>query len=180
MKTICRGNSAVAVLLLIATGVWAQETPRPIIPGNDQQSRQQEEARERERTVTAPGVRSSVMASAGYPALPSETPCFRIDRFALDVPDALSASLQSRRVSPDELARAFSRVLGRHVRAEVVDRRTWETLFRAQGMKHPAPRMRMLDGFNEGWIDFESRPDEILRGRVALDSVLSELVSRTV
>ncbi|AOK06968.1 NmrA family NAD(P)-binding protein [Burkholderia sp. AU28942] len=85
-----------------------------------------------------------------------------------------------RRVSPDELARAFSRVLGRHVRAEVVDRRTWETLFRAQGMKHPAPRMRMLDGFNEGWIDFESRPDEILRGRVALDSVLSELVSRTV
>lgn len=85
-----------------------------------------------------------------------------------------------RRVSPDELARAFSRILGRHVRAEVVDRRTWETLFRAQGMKHPAPRMRMLDGFNEGWIDFESRPDEILRGRVALDSVLSELVSRTV
>lgn len=85
-----------------------------------------------------------------------------------------------RRVSPDELALAFGRVLGRQVRAEVVDRRTWEALFRAQGMKHPLPRMRMLDGFNEGWIDFDCHPDEILRGRVALDSVLSELVSRTV
>lgn len=85
-----------------------------------------------------------------------------------------------RRVSPDELALAFGRVLGRQVRAEVVDRRTWEALFRAQGMKHPLPRMRMLDGFNEGWIDFDRHPDEILRGHVALDSVLSELVSRTV
>ncbi|MGU7811981.1 NmrA family NAD(P)-binding protein [Burkholderia sp. AW49-1] len=85
-----------------------------------------------------------------------------------------------RRVSPGELALAFARVLGRQVRAEVVDRRTWEALFRAQGMKHPLPRMRMLDGFNEGWIDFDSHPDEILRGHVALDSVLSELVSRTV
>ncbi|MCA8107343.1 NAD(P)H-binding protein [Burkholderia sp. BCCIQ04A] len=85
-----------------------------------------------------------------------------------------------RRVSPDDLALAFARVLGRDVRAEAVDRRTWEALFRAQGMKHPLPRMRMLDGFNEGWIDFESDPDEILRGRVALDTVLGELVSRTV
>jgi len=40
--------------------------------------------------------------------------------------------------------------------------------------------MRMLDGFNEGWIDFESNPDGILRGRVELDTVLGELVSRTV
>lgn len=84
-----------------------------------------------------------------------------------------------RRVSPNDLALAFARVLGRQVRAEIVDRRAWEALFRAQGMKHPLPRMRMLDGFNEGWIDFESHPDEILRGHVALDSVLAELVSRT-
>jgi uncharacterized protein YbjT (DUF2867 family) len=85
-----------------------------------------------------------------------------------------------RRVSPNDLASAFARVLCRHVRAEVVDRQTWEALFRAQGMKHPLPRMRMLDGFNEGWIDFESHPDEILRGHVALDTALAELVSRTV
>ncbi|KVD47953.1 NmrA family transcriptional regulator [Burkholderia sp. ABCPW 11] len=85
-----------------------------------------------------------------------------------------------RRVSPHDLALAFARVMGRDVRAEAVDRRTWEVLFRAQGMKHPLPRMRMLDGFNEGWIDFDSNPDDILRGHVALDTVLGELVSRTV
>ncbi|NIF39947.1 NAD(P)H-binding protein [Burkholderia sp. Tr-862] len=85
-----------------------------------------------------------------------------------------------RRVSPNDLALAFARVLGAQVRAEVVDRQTWEALFRGQGMKHPLPRMRMLDGFNEGWIDFESNPDEIVRGRVELETALRELVSRAV
>jgi len=85
-----------------------------------------------------------------------------------------------RRVSPNDLALAFARVLGAQVRAEVVDRQTWEALFRGQGMKHPLPRMRMLDGFNEGWIDFESNPDEIVRGKVELETVLRELVSRAV
>ena len=85
-----------------------------------------------------------------------------------------------RRVSPNDLALAFARVLGAQVRAEVVERRTWDALFRGQGMKHPLPRMRMLDGFNEGWIDFESNPDEIVRGRVELETVLRELVSCAV
>ncbi|WP_186212465.1 hypothetical protein [Burkholderia gladioli] len=53
MRTIYRGNFAAAALLFIATSVSAQEAPRLTVPGNDQQSRQQEEARERERTVTA-------------------------------------------------------------------------------------------------------------------------------
>ncbi|QCP54155.1 NmrA family transcriptional regulator [Trinickia violacea] len=85
-----------------------------------------------------------------------------------------------RRVSPNDLASAFARVLERPVRAEVVDRQTWEALFRSQGMKHPVPRMRMLDGFNEGWIDFERNPEEVIRGQVELDTVLDELVSRPV
>jgi uncharacterized protein YbjT (DUF2867 family) len=84
------------------------------------------------------------------------------------------------RVSPNDLASAFARVLDRPVRAEVVDRQTWEGLFRSQGMKHPLPRMRMLDGFNEGWIDFENHPDEITRGQVELDTVLKEIVSHPV
>ena len=29
---------------------------------------------------------------------------------------------------------------------------TWESLFESQGMKNPTPRIRMLDGFNEGRI----------------------------
>jgi uncharacterized protein YbjT (DUF2867 family) len=85
-----------------------------------------------------------------------------------------------RRVSPNDLASAFARVLDRTVRAKGVDRQTWEALFRSQGMKYPLPRMRMLDGFNEGWIDFEGRPDEITHGDVELETVLAELVSRGV
>jgi hypothetical protein len=38
---------------------------------------------------------------------------------------------------------------------EAVPRETWESLFVAQGMKNLAPRIQMLDGFNEGWIEFE-------------------------
>lgn len=83
-----------------------------------------------------------------------------------------------RRISPHELAQTFARVLGRPVRAEAVDRRSWETLFRSQGMKHPMPRMRMLDGFNEGWIDFEGPQNDIVRGRIDLQSVIETLVAR--
>lgn len=84
-----------------------------------------------------------------------------------------------RRVSPADLASAFARVLDRPVRAEVVDRQGWETLFRSQGMRHPLPRMQMLDGFNQGWIDFEGRPGDVVRGEVELDTVIGELVSRS-
>jgi hypothetical protein len=72
----------------------------------------------------------------------------------------------------------LSLVLARPVRAEIVDRSSWETLFRDQGMKYPLPRMRMLDGFNEGFISFEGSPDKIIKGRVALDAVITDLVSR--
>ncbi|ARP81363.1 NmrA family transcriptional regulator [Bordetella genomosp. 8] len=83
-----------------------------------------------------------------------------------------------RRVSPNDIAAAFARILGRPVRAEVVEREDWESLFQAQGMNNPTPRMRMLDGFNEGWICFEGPDDQIVRGRVGLDSVLGDLVAR--
>ena len=66
-----------------------QSPPRLIIPGNDQQVRQQQEAREREQTVNAPAVRSAAIPVAGFPTLPVETPCFRIQSFALDVPSTL-------------------------------------------------------------------------------------------
>jgi uncharacterized protein YbjT (DUF2867 family) len=82
-----------------------------------------------------------------------------------------------RRVSPRDIADAFARVLGRPVRAEIVERNHWETLFIAQGMKHPLPRMRMLDGFNEGWIRFEKSDSEIVRGEVELETVIKALVA---
>jgi hypothetical protein len=45
-------------------------------------------------------------------------------------------------------------------------------------MKNPTPRIQMLDGFNEGWIDFESDARATRKGIVPLDSVLRELVAR--
>ena len=82
------------------------------------------------------------------------------------------------RVSPNDLAEAFAQVLGRPVGAEVVPRETWDALFRSQGMKEPLPRARMLDGFNEGWIAFEGEDADIVKGEVALEAVLRDLVSQ--
>ena len=45
-------------------------------------------------------------------------------------------------------------------------RDSWEGLFRSQGMKNPLPRIRMLDGFNEGWIDFEAGEGNTLKGTI--------------
>ena len=81
------------------------------------------------------------------------------------------------RISANELARAFSQVLGRPVRVEIVPRETWEGLFRAQGMKNPLPRMRMLDGFNEGWIEFQDRGRSAVKGKTPLVEVITALVA---
>ncbi len=80
-----------------------------------------------------------------------------------------------RRVSPNDIAAAFSRILGRPVRIEAVPRESWEDLFKSQGMKNPAPRVQMLDGFNEGWIDFEG---DSVKGEVELETVLKDIVER--
>jgi NAD(P)H dehydrogenase (quinone) len=79
-------------------------------------------------------------------------------------------------VSANDLAKAFANALGHPVRVEIVLRETWETLFRGQGMKNPLPRMRMLDGFNEGWIDFPGNGDLALMGTVSADTVIESLV----
>jgi uncharacterized protein YbjT (DUF2867 family) len=78
-----------------------------------------------------------------------------------------------RRVSPDDIAAAFADALGRPVRAVAVPRNHWEDQFRAQGMRNPTPRARMLDGFNEGWIDFA----DARKGTVGLTEVIRTLVA---
>jgi uncharacterized protein YbjT (DUF2867 family) len=82
------------------------------------------------------------------------------------------------RYSANDIAKGFSLALGRPVRAEAVPWDTWEPLFRSQGMKHPIPRVRMVDGFNEGWIDFEFGPAKSRKGSVQLESVLKSLVEK--
>jgi len=81
------------------------------------------------------------------------------------------------RVSADDLAQAFAEVLGRPVRIEIVSRESWEGLFRAQGMKNPQPRIRMLDGFNEGWIEFPDQGRSAVKGDTPLLDVITALVA---
>lgn len=84
-----------------------------------------------------------------------------------------------RRYSANDIGRAFAAELGRPVQMEQVPRDTWEATFRAQGMNNPMPRIRMIDGFNEGWIDFEGGTAEKRIGDTPLEAVLHDLVART-
>jgi NAD(P)H dehydrogenase (quinone) len=84
-----------------------------------------------------------------------------------------------RRYSARDIGSAFAAALGREMRMDPVPRETWEALFRAQGVKHPMPRMRMVDGFNEGWIDFEGG-GERRKGSTTLDAVIAGLVNKEV
>jgi uncharacterized protein YbjT (DUF2867 family) len=84
----------------------------------------------------------------------------------------------AQRVSPNALAAAFAKVLGTPVRAEVVPRNRWESVFRAQGMKNPTPRMQMIDGFNAGWIDFSDRGVHASKGSISIDQAIATLIQR--
>jgi hypothetical protein len=44
-------------------------------------------------------------------------------------------------------------------------------------MRHPEPRMRMLDGFNEGWIDFQDGGRNAMRGQTDVLAVIAALVT---
>jgi len=40
-----------------------------------------------------------------------------------------------------------------------------EELLRAQAMKNPTPRIQMIEGFNEGWIEFEGGFEGSVKGQ---------------
>jgi NAD(P)H dehydrogenase (quinone) len=82
------------------------------------------------------------------------------------------------RVSPNALAAAFAKALGTPVRAEVVPRTQWESIFRAQGMKNPIPRIQMIEGFNAGWIDFADRGAHARKGSISIDQAITTLIQR--
>ncbi|MBX4926587.1 NmrA family NAD(P)-binding protein [Rhizobium binae] len=82
------------------------------------------------------------------------------------------------RITPLQMAEAFSTVLGKSIRAEPVARETWEALFLNQGMQNPRPRMRMLDGFNEGRIEFEGGEARSRKGTTTFETAIRKLVER--
>jgi uncharacterized protein YbjT (DUF2867 family) len=79
------------------------------------------------------------------------------------------------RVTPNEVAATFAKILGHPVRAEAVPREAWGSLFKAQGMTNPTPRIQMLDGLNDGWIEFEAGKGGSIKGEVELETVLRRL-----
>jgi uncharacterized protein YbjT (DUF2867 family) len=80
------------------------------------------------------------------------------------------------RVSSANIAATLTDILGKPVKAEPVPRARWEEVFHAQGMKNPTPRIQMIDGFNEGWIEFEGRYEGSVKGQTSLKTVLEEIV----
>jgi len=82
------------------------------------------------------------------------------------------------RVSPNAIADAFAKALGRSVGVRPVPREEWETIFRSFGMTNPLPRMQMVDGFNEGWIDFFDRGAGARKGSVTIDQAITTLMNK--
>jgi uncharacterized protein YbjT (DUF2867 family) len=80
------------------------------------------------------------------------------------------------RVSPNALARAFAKALGTPVRAEIVPREQWESIFLGQGMKNPTARIQMIEGFNAGWIDFSDRGAHARKGYISIEQAVATLI----
>lgn len=99
--------AALPLTALVTLASNAQQVPTPADEAaaaranilQQQQLQQQREAQERDAAVSAPSVRSDVPKVETYPALPKETPCFRIDRFTLDVPGTLPAAARAKGAS---------------------------------------------------------------------------------
>src|ERR1700691_2424450 len=84
----------------------------------------------------------------------------------------------AQRISPNAVAAAFAKAFGHPVRSEVVPRDRWESIFRAQGMKNPTPRMQMIDGFNAGWIDFPDHGAHARKGSIGIDQAIAMLIQK--
>ena len=79
-----------------------------------------------------------------------------------------------------EAAKLLQETWTGHRIVEAVPPESWETLFTSQGMKNPIPRIRMLDGFNEGWIEFEHGEAGSKKGTISLETVLKALVETEI
>lgn len=95
---------------------------------------------------------------------------------AYETPEIVELEAKDR-VSPDRIAAAYAKALGHDVRAAAVPRDAWEAEFRAAGMTNPLPRMQMIDGFNQGWIDFADYGAHARKGMTTIDQVIADIVA---
>jgi hemolysin activation/secretion protein len=98
---------ALPLAALVSLASNAQHAPTPADEAaaaranaeQNQQIQQQRDAQQRDATVQAPAVRSTLPTFEGFPQLPKEEPCFRINTFALDVPATLPNAVRSKGAS---------------------------------------------------------------------------------
>ncbi|HDV6319168.1 TPA: ShlB/FhaC/HecB family hemolysin secretion/activation protein [Burkholderia multivorans] len=128
------------ITALVSLAVHAQQVPTPTDRAaaaranaeQDRQAQQQRDAQQREAAVRAPSVRSEVPHAETYPALPIEAPCFRIDRFSLDVPDSLPDSVKAQGAFSLPLDRfAFAREWLEHYTGQCVGKQGLDILVKA-------------------------------------------------
>ena len=82
--------------------------------------------------------------------------------------------------SPNDAAAAFSKLLGRPIKTNPIERSQWQRLFTQQGTAadRTTARIEMLDGFNSGWIVFEGGAAEHFKGKITIEQVLESLVAK--
>ncbi|WP_425551637.1 ShlB/FhaC/HecB family hemolysin secretion/activation protein [Burkholderia seminalis] len=121
----------------MVVAVQAQQAPTPTDQAaaaranaeQERQAQQQRDAQQRDAAVHAPSVRSEVPRIEAYPAIPAETPCFRVDRFALDVPDALPSAAKAQGASTLPMDRfAFARERLEHYTGQCVGKQGLDML----------------------------------------------------
>ncbi|KVU84300.1 hypothetical protein WK76_25090 [Burkholderia ubonensis] len=132
-----------SVAWLIPMAVSAQQAPTPADQAaaaranaeQDRQTQQQREAQQRDTAVRASSVRSDVPKAEAYLALPVETPCFRIDRFTLDVPSSLPDAAKAQGASALPMDRfAFAREWLNHYDGQCVGKQGVDVL--VKGLSH--------------------------------------------
>ncbi|MEZ2309575.1 ShlB/FhaC/HecB family hemolysin secretion/activation protein [Paraburkholderia sp. RCC_158] len=121
--------AALPLTALVSLASNAQQAPTPADTAaaaranaeQNQQLQQQRDAQQRDATVQAPVVRSEVPRVQGWPELPAEQPCFRIDTLSLDVPPNLPDAVRSHGASQLPLDRfAFAREWLAHYRGQCI------------------------------------------------------------
>ncbi|MGK8198543.1 ShlB/FhaC/HecB family hemolysin secretion/activation protein [Burkholderia cepacia] len=136
MKTLLR-LTTIPITALVSLAVHAQQAPTVedraaaarANAEQDRQAQQQREAQQRDAAVRAPSVRSEVPRVETYPPLPVEQPCFRIDRFTLDVPDSLPVSVKSQGASALPMDRfAFAREWLAHYSGQCIGKQGIDTI----------------------------------------------------
>ncbi|MDR5828370.1 ShlB/FhaC/HecB family hemolysin secretion/activation protein [Caballeronia sp. LP006] len=99
--------TALPLTAFASLGIHAQQAPNSANEAaaaranaqQEQQVQQQREAQQRETSVQTPAVRSTVPGDQGFPTLPTESPCFRINTFTLDVPPSLPDAIRAKGAS---------------------------------------------------------------------------------